>query len=42
VCRGQAVRDLNDKRIEELKYGMTEEVQKFRERELGEAVGENS
>src|SRR6202049_5178640 len=29
------------KGIEELKYAMAEEVQKFRERELGEAVGEN-
>ena len=28
------------KGIEELKYGMAEEVQKFRERELSEAVGE--
>ena len=30
------------KGIEELKYAMADEVQKFRERELGEAVGENS
>jgi GTP-binding protein len=29
------------KGIEELKYEMAEEVQKFRERELIEAVGEN-
>jgi GTP-binding protein len=29
------------KGIEELKYAMAEEVQKFRERELGEAVGES-
>jgi len=30
------------KGIEELKYAMAEEVQKFRERELKEAVGESS
>jgi len=29
------------KGIEELKYAMAEEVQKFRERELSEAVGRN-
>ena len=30
------------KGIEELKYAIAEEVQKFREQELGEALGENS
>jgi len=29
------------KGIEELKYAMAEQVQKFRERELSEAVGKN-